>query len=97
LPARERLAAELLRLSRQRADGRRVISPPPPHHLLAARIGVRRETVSLALSSLAREGLVELSPRAIALPLPEGLRAVIDARMAGRKSTLAQPSGVLEI
>jgi CRP-like cAMP-binding protein len=81
LPARERLAAELLRLSRPRSDGGRVISPPPPQHVLAARINVRRETVSLALNSLAREGLAEISPRAIALPLPEKLRSIIDARL----------------
>jgi CRP/FNR family transcriptional regulator, cyclic AMP receptor protein len=83
LPARERLAAELLRLSRPRADGSRVISPPPPQHVLAARIGARRETVSLALNSLVREGLMEVTPRAITLPLQEKLRAVTDARLQG--------------
>jgi CRP-like cAMP-binding protein len=67
LPVRHRLASELLRLSRPRegrgAAGGRVVSPPPAQHVLAARIGARRETVSLALTELAREGLIEVSAR----------------------------------
>lgn len=87
LPVRLRLASELLRLSRPR-EGRgaaagRVVSPPPPQHVLAARIGARRETVSLMLAELAREGLIEVSARAIALPRPEALRAAIDAQLRG--------------
>src|SRR3954447_9564656 len=54
LPARHRLAAGLLRLSRPRTPGaERVVSPPPSQQVLAARIGTRRETVSLALAELA--------------------------------------------
>ena len=87
LPVRHRLASELLRLSRPRegrgAAGGRVVSPPPAQHVLAARIGARRETVSLALAELAREGLVEVSARAIALPRPDALRAAIDAQLRG--------------
>jgi CRP/FNR family cyclic AMP-dependent transcriptional regulator len=84
LPVRERLAAELLRLSRPRTGDRgRVISPPPPQHVIAARIGARRETVSLSLRSLVDENLIEVSSRAIALPRPEALRAIIDARLQG--------------
>lgn len=86
LPVRHRLASELLRLSRPR-EGRgeagRVVSPPPPQHVLAARIGARRETISLMLAELAREGLLEVSARAIALPRPEALRAAIDAQLRG--------------
>ena len=86
LPVRHRLASELLRLSRPReghgAAGR-VVSPPSPQHVLAARTGARRETVSLALAELAREGLLEVSARAIALPRPEALRAAIDAQLRG--------------
>jgi CRP/FNR family cyclic AMP-dependent transcriptional regulator len=96
LPARERLAAELLRLSRPRPDGSRIISPPPPQHVLAARIGVRRETISLALSSLAQRGLVKSSLRGIALPLPDALRAVIEARLQGTASgESTQTRGIL--
>ena len=86
LPVRHRLASELLRLSRPReghGTAGRVVSPPPPRHVLAARIGSRRETVAAALAELAREGLVEVSARAIALPRPEALRAAIDARLRG--------------
>jgi CRP/FNR family transcriptional regulator, cyclic AMP receptor protein len=87
LPVRYRLASELLRLSRPR-DGRgaaaeRVVSPPPPQHVLAARIGTRRETISLMLTELSREGLVEATPRAIVLPRPEALRAAIEAHLRG--------------
>jgi CRP/FNR family transcriptional regulator, cyclic AMP receptor protein len=86
LPVRHRLAAELLRLSRPREGSGavgRVVSPPPAQHVLAARVGARRETVSLSLAELAREGLVEASPRAIVLPRPEALRAAIDAELRG--------------
>lgn len=87
LPVRYRLASELLRLSRPR-EGRggaaeRVVSPPPQQHVLAARIGARRETVSLMLAELAREGLVEVSARAIVLPRPEALRAAIGSQLRG--------------
>jgi CRP/FNR family transcriptional regulator, cyclic AMP receptor protein len=86
LPVRHRLASELLRLSRPR-EGHgaavRVVSPPPARHVLAARIGARRETVSAVLAELAREGLVEVSARAIALPRPDALRAAIDAQLHG--------------
>jgi CRP-like cAMP-binding protein len=92
LPVRERLAAELLRLSRPRSGDRgRVISPPPPQHVIAARIGARRETVSLSLRSLVDENLIELSSRAIALPRPEALRAIIDARLHGVPIERSEP------
>jgi CRP/FNR family transcriptional regulator, cyclic AMP receptor protein len=94
LPVRHRLASELLRLSRPReGDGPagRVVSPPPPQHVLAARIGARRETVSLMLAELAREGLVEVSARAVALPRPEALRAAIDAQLRGAGAVAGPP------
>jgi CRP-like cAMP-binding protein len=87
LPVRYRLASELLRLSRPRdgrgGGGEHVVSPPPPQHVLAARVGARRETISLMLTELAREGLVEVSARAIVLPRPEALRAAINAQLRG--------------
>ncbi|WP_235907655.1 Crp/Fnr family transcriptional regulator [Siccirubricoccus phaeus] len=79
LPVRLRLASLLLRLSRPRAAGGRVISPPPPHHELAARIGTRREVVSRILSQMQREGLLSSDRRAIALPQPEMLAAAVEA------------------
>ncbi len=66
LPVRYRLASEPVRLSRPRGSGAaagRAVSPPPQQHVLAARIGARRETVSLMLAELAREGLLEVSAR----------------------------------
>jgi CRP-like cAMP-binding protein len=86
LPARERLAAEILRLSKPRGRGGRVITPPPPQHIIAARIGARRETVSLALRSLVEAGLIEVSPRAIGVPRPSELRRIIDLRLQGVES-----------
>jgi CRP-like cAMP-binding protein len=84
LPVRLRLAAELLRLSRPRnVGGERILSPPPQQHVLAARIGARRETVSLALTDLVREDLAQVSPRAIILTKPHALRATIEAHLRG--------------
>lgn len=62
LTTRERLCAELLRLSRPRwraaAPDQRVISPPPLQSALADKIASRREVVSREISALAREGLL---------------------------------------
>ncbi|MDF2973695.1 MAG: cyclic nucleotide-binding protein, partial [Microvirga sp.] len=48
LDLRHRLYSELLRLSTPRQDksGERVITPPPFHHIVAARIGCRREQIT---------------------------------------------------
>jgi CRP-like cAMP-binding protein len=87
LPMRLRLVAELLRLSRPRADGsgQRVLSPPPPHHVLGAWIGTRREVISKELSALSRAGLVKADRRAILLLHPETLRKELDAHLLGSK------------
>jgi CRP/FNR family cyclic AMP-dependent transcriptional regulator len=87
LPVRERLGAELLRLSKPRGRDGRIITPPPPQHVIAARIGARRESVSLSLRSLAEEKLIEVSPRAIRVPRPEALRAAIDKRLQGASAS----------
>ena len=88
LPVRQRLLAELLRLSRERpaaagAPAARVVSPPPPQHVLAARIGARREAVSRELSALARAGLLRSTRGAIVLLDPAALRAELDGRPEG--------------
>ena len=91
LPVRQRLLAELLRLSRERpgdggspgGTGARVVSPPPPQHVLAARIGARREAVSRELSALARAGLIRTTRGAIVLADPAALRAELDGRPPG--------------
>lgn len=74
---RERLCAELLRLSRTTADGRVIISPPPTHAELAARISTHREAVTKLLNALEREGAIARMRGAIALTNPEHLRRII--------------------
>src|SRR6185437_1797083 len=67
LDARGRLCAELLRLSRRTAANRVAVSPPPSHIELAARVGGCRESVTRALISLDRAGLISRSRGAISL------------------------------
>lgn len=83
LPVRHRLYAELLRLARVREDGQLRISPPPPQHILAARIGARREAVSREMSAMGRAGLAVITRQAIALPDPGKIKALISAALAG--------------
>ena len=81
LPVRHRLVAELLRLGKPREDGLR-ISPPPQQHLLASRIGARREAVSRELSAMEREGLIGRTQQSILLPKPDALREALRRAMA---------------
>jgi CRP/FNR family cyclic AMP-dependent transcriptional regulator len=81
LSVRQRLIAELLRLSRNRGGGERVISPPPTQHVLAARIGSRRETISRELTEMSRAGLLTIGRRSIVLHVPERLRSEVEAVM----------------
>ncbi|GJD48378.1 cAMP-activated global transcriptional regulator CRP [Methylobacterium crusticola] len=77
LDLRHRLYAELLRLSSPRAgsDGERAVSPPPYHHVLAARIGCRREQVTREFTIMAQEGLVDRTRGALVLRRPDLLEA----------------------
>jgi CRP/FNR family transcriptional regulator, cyclic AMP receptor protein len=61
LDVRHRLYDELLRLSvvRKGNHEQRVVSPPPYHHILASRIGCRREQITRELSEMKKEGLLE--------------------------------------
>lgn len=74
---KHRLYAELLRLSHPRSghDGQKIVSPPPFHHVLAARIGCRREQVTRELSSLTHEGLVEKTRGGMVIVKPKTLEA----------------------
>ena len=83
VPVRQRLMAELLRLSRDRGNGERVLSPPPQQHVLANRIGTRRETVSREMAEMSRAGLLTVGRRAIVLHRPEALQAEIESRLRG--------------
>ncbi|HVL71893.1 MAG TPA: Crp/Fnr family transcriptional regulator [Beijerinckiaceae bacterium] len=80
LDLRHRLYAELLRLSVPRAGhaGERVVTPPPYHHVLAARIGCRREQVTREFTAMTQEGLAERTRGALVLKKPD----VFEARIA---------------
>lgn len=80
LDLKYRLYSELLRLSSPRpgAEKERIVSPPPFHHVLAARIGCRREQVTRELSALAKDGLVTKTRGALVLTQPEVLKSRID-------------------
>jgi CRP-like cAMP-binding protein len=83
LDLRHRLYAELLRLSIPRAGhaGERVVTPPPFHHVLAARIGCRREQVTREFTTLDQEGLIERTRGALVLTKPEILQARVATAM----------------
>jgi CRP/FNR family transcriptional regulator, cyclic AMP receptor protein len=86
LTVRQRLIAELIRLSRPRANGtERVISPPPPQHVLASRVATRRETVSREMAEMIRSGTITVGRGAIVLHRPHNLTAEIEARLHGTK------------
>jgi CRP/FNR family transcriptional regulator, cyclic AMP receptor protein len=76
LDLRHRLYSELLRLSMPRGEreGERVITPPPFHHIMAARIGCRREQVTREFTMMAQEGLIERTRGALILRQPEVLK-----------------------
>ncbi len=77
---KHRLYSELLRLAGPRPGrpNERTVTPPPYHHVLAARIGCRREQVTRELSAMAHEGLVEKTRGALVLLRPQ----VLEARLA---------------
>src|ERR671917_63686 len=77
LDLRHRLYSELLRLSTPRTDrsGERVITPPPFRHIVAARIGCRREQITREFTMLTQEGLIERTRGALILRQPDVLKA----------------------
>jgi CRP-like cAMP-binding protein len=80
LDLRHRLYSELLRLSSPRSGhpGQRVVSPPPYHHVVAARIGCRREQVTREYTALTAERLIEKNRGGLVLLKP----TVLEARIA---------------
>ena len=80
LDLRHRLYSELLRMSAPRAGhgSERVVTQPPFHHVLAARIGCRREQVTREFTTMANEGLVERTRGALVIKRPD----VLEARVA---------------
>jgi CRP-like cAMP-binding protein len=83
LDLRHRLYAELLRMSVPRAQGgiERVVTPPPYHHILAARIGCRREQVTREFTAMNGEGLIERTRGALVLKRPDVLQARVQEAM----------------
>jgi CRP/FNR family cyclic AMP-dependent transcriptional regulator len=83
LDLRHRLYAELLRLSvpRNGHEGERVVSPPPFHHVLASRIGCRREQVTREFTAMDADGLIERNRGALVLTKPEILQARVAAAL----------------
>jgi CRP/FNR family cyclic AMP-dependent transcriptional regulator len=77
---KHRLYAELLRLSAPRAGalGERAVSPPPFHHVLAARIGCRREQVTRELSALSTAGVIAKTRGALVIRKPQ----ILEGRIA---------------
>jgi CRP-like cAMP-binding protein len=77
---KHRLYAELLRLSHPRSgqETQRIVTPPPFHHVIAARIGCRREQVTRELSALAIEGLLEKTRGGLVLTKPQVLQSRLD-------------------
>ena len=83
LDLRHRLYAELLRLSTPRTghEGERVVSPPPFHHVLASRIGCRREQVTREFTAMGGEGLIERTKGALVVKKPDVLQARVAAAL----------------
>ena len=82
MTVRQRVASELLRMAkpRQAGDGL-AVSPPPPQHVLAARIGERREAESRELAAMRREGLVSMGRGALVLTRADALRELARAEV----------------
>ena len=83
LDLRHRLYSELSRLSIPRAGHptERVVTPPPYHHVLASRIGCRREQVTREFTAMDAEGLIERTRGALVLKRPEILQARVAAAL----------------
>lgn len=83
LDIRHNLYAELLRLSIPRSGHGpiRVVTPPPFHHVLAARIGCRREQITRELRAMEHEGFLEKARGALVLKRPEDMTIAIGRMM----------------
>jgi CRP/FNR family transcriptional regulator, cyclic AMP receptor protein len=80
LQLKHRLHAELLREARPRpGSGELVVSPPPLQHVLAGRIGGRREAVSREIADMLRKGLLRRTPAALVIAKPDQIRAELNA------------------
>lgn len=80
LDVRDRIHAELLRLSRPEPGNpaRAIISPPPLHSEIAARVSTRREAVARVLKGLERDRMIERRRGALVLVNVDRLRRLIN-------------------
>lgn len=83
LTGRHRLYAELLRESRPLAPGSSElsISPPPLQHILAGRIGIRREAVSREMAALMRRGIISRTAQALVIHQAEKLKSAVEREL----------------
>jgi len=82
LALKHRLYAELLRQARPRAGSTEgVISPPPLQHVLASRIGGRREAVSREMAELLRQGQLRRTSGALVIVDPAAMRSELDRQL----------------
>ena len=80
---KHRLYSELLRMSslRHGHPEQKMISPPPFHHVLAARIGCRREQVTRELNAMTHEGIAEKSRGGLIILKPATLEQRLSEAM----------------
>lgn len=79
MTTRQRLCADLMRLSKKRLghEIQRIISPPPIHKFLADRIGTQREVVTRELSRLRKKQIISKSRGGIVIDRPDLLNEEI--------------------
>jgi CRP-like cAMP-binding protein len=70
LPVPHRIQAEMLRLARNHAQGRKIaiIAPAPTHSAIASRVSTNREAVTRELGELGRAGLLVRRRDALIVP-----------------------------
>ena len=80
---KHRLYSELLRMAHPRPGhaNERAVTPPPFHHVLASRIGCRREQVTRELSAMVEEGLVQKTRGALIIMKPQVLESRLNEAM----------------
>ncbi|HRJ68096.1 MAG TPA: Crp/Fnr family transcriptional regulator [Beijerinckiaceae bacterium] len=83
LDVRHRLYSELLRQSQPRSGNpiERIVSPPPFHHVLAGRVGCRREQITRELTNMVGDGLAEKTRGGLVLKNPTVLRERIQSAL----------------
>lgn len=83
LDVRHRLYAELLRQAQPRSGNpaEKIVSPPPFHHVLAGRVGCRREQITRELSHMVADNLAEKTRGGLVLKNPDKMRDRINSAL----------------